>query len=389
MEISGVTTSNDSFFNYNGSVDEFWNGSHDYDYNDFKPDYDIEFIQRATKLLRNIWIPSIVVVGLIGNTLSLLVFSARSMKHCSSSAFLASLAFVDNVFLLNLAFIWIDGEFYNILRFSIACETIMFVTYVTAFLSVWFVVGFTAERFVAICFPLHSHLLCSVFREKVIVIIMGITACLLYNHSFWTIDIVSAGPRYRCVIRQEMVDYLQVITWVDTTMTMIVPFISITFMNIRVLIAAATCHRKANSCCCEQKSKLIGDGGTFKMRRTLRFISQMRVTRTLVLVSTTFLVLNLPSHAMRLYSLIYRTAHPQGHFTMSIQLYFMQEIANFLYYTTFSCNFILYSIFGRHFQKNLKVILKCSSVFREEREERIRRLSSLRNPTLTHNGTYV
>ena len=380
---------NYSVFDYNKTIDEFRNGSHYYGFSDLKSDYDIELIQRATKLLRNIWIPSVVLLGLIGNTLSLFVFSARSMKHCSSSTFLAALALVDNIFLLNLGFIWIDGEFYNILRFSVACEIIMFVTYVTAFLSVWFVVGFTAERFVAICFPLRSHLMCSVFREKVMVVIMAITACLLYNHSFWTIDIILTGPRYRCVIRQEMVSYLQVITWVDTTLTMIVPFILITFMNIQVLKAAAICQGKTQSCCGDNKPKLIGHNGTSKARKTLRFSSQMRVTRTLVLVSTTFLMLNLPSHALRLYNLIYTTAHPKDHFTVSIQLYFVQEIANFLYYTTFSCNFILYSLYGRHFQKNLKMILKCSSVFRKERDERIRRLSSLRNHTLTHKGTSV
>ena len=384
------TASNFSVTNYsNNTFEEFQNGSHFYGYHDIEPDYDIEFIQRTTKLLRNIWIPSIVLIGLIGNTLSLLVFSARNMKHSSSSTFLAALALVDNVFLLNLGLIWIDGEFYNILRFPMACEMIMFVTYVTAFLSVWFVVGFTTERFVAICFPLRSHLLCTVSREKVTVIIMTITACLIYNHSFWTIDIVLAGPRYRCVLKQEMVSYLQVITWVDTLLTMIAPFFLITFMNIQVLIAAAFCHTKTQSCCCASKSKSIGYSGISKSRKTLRFISQLRVTRTLVLVSTTFLVLNLPSHTLRLYSLIYTATHPQDQFIISIQLYFIQEIANFLYYTTFSCNFVLYSVYGKHFQKNLKMMLKCSSVFQEEREQRIRRLSSLRTTTMTHTGTSV
>ena len=362
----------------------FYNG-----YHDIEPDYDIELIKRTTKLLRNIWIPSVVLIGLIGNTLSLLVFSARNMKHSSSSTFLAALALVDNIFLVNLGLVWIDGEFNNFLRFPIACELIMFVAYVTAFLSVWFVVGFTTERFIAICFPLRTHWFCTVSREKVTVVIMIIAACLLYNHSFWTIDIILAGPRYRCVIREETVGYLNVITWIDTALTMIIPFFLITFMNIHVLIAAAMCHMKTQSCCCVSTSKSIGYSGFSKSRKTLRFISQLRVTRTLVLVSTTFLVLNLPSHTLRLYNLIYTTAHPKDLLTVSIQHYFIQEIANFLYYTTFSCNFILYSLYGKHFQQNLKLLLKCSSLFEEERALSIRRLSSARIPSLRRTRTSV
>ena len=91
---------------------------------------------------------------------------------------------------------------------------------------------------------------------------------------------------------------------------------------------------------------------------------------------------SLPSHTLRLYNLIYTTAHPKDHLTVSIQHYFIQEIANFLYYTTFSCNFILYSLYGKHFQQNLKLLLKCSSLFEEERALSIRRLSSARIPSL-------
>ena len=342
-----------------------------------------ETIKQAAKILRNVCIPCISLVGLVGNTLSLLVFCARSMKHSSSSMFLASLAFVDNLFLLDLLLIWVDGEFYNILRNPLACEAIMFVSYVTGFLSVWFIVGFTTERFIAICFPLRSQMLCSMFREKMMVLVLIITAFLLYNHNFWTIRTVKLGPRYRCVIKPEMVDFLQVITWVDTIITMVVPFVLITFMNIRVLIAAADCHRKTQACCRpaqNSNSETVRYTGTTK---SLRIKSQMRVTRTLILVSTTFLVLNLPSHVLRLHNLIIAIIHSEKFFEVSIELNFVQEIANFLYYSTFSCNFILYSVFGRHFQKNLKAILRCRSTMTEEKDKLIRRISSLRNTTTT------
>ena len=346
-------------------------------------------LMQISTLLRNICIPFIATVGLIGNSLSLIVFTSRKLKHTSSSNFLASLAVVDNIFLANLLLTWIDGEFYNIMRNIMACESIMFVTYVTGFLSVWFIVGFTTERFMAICFPFRWQLVFSTFREKMIVLILILTAVLLYNHSFWTIRNLKQGPRYTCIAKREMLDFLHAITWLDTIVTMVVPFILIVFMNVRVLMAAATCHRNKQALCCPQAQISQGFVTTYILPRNgLRYRSQIRVTRTLILVSSTFLVLNLPSHVLRLHNLIFTTVLPDTHFEVSVELYFVQEIANFLYYSTFSCNFILYAMFGRHFQKNLKAILSCSSTTNRESREMAQRLSSFRNRTTTTTSSF-
>ncbi|WAR09686.1 hypothetical protein MAR_034762, partial [Mya arenaria] len=45
-------------------------------------------------------------------------------------------------------------------------DVLIYFTYVTSFLSVWFIVGLTFERYIAICFPLKRTFLCSVKREK-------------------------------------------------------------------------------------------------------------------------------------------------------------------------------------------------------------------------------
>ena len=338
-------------------------------------------LMQVSSLLRNICIPIISAVGLIGNSLSLLVFANRKLKHTSSSIFLAALAFVDNLFLLNLLLMWIDGVFYNILGIPMVCELIMFVTNVTGFLSVWLIVGFTTERYMAICYPLRWKLMCSRFREKLSAAILLALAFLLYNHSFWTIQVLMIGPRYTCVPKLEMLGFLNVITWIDAMVTMVIPFILITYLNVKVLFAAA--DRQRHVCCHQGGSLQTGKNANALPRNSIHYRSQIRVTRTLILVSSTFLVLNLPSHALRLHNLIVTNALADQKVEVSVQMYFLQEIANILFYCTFSCNFFLYTFFGRHFQQNLKAILVCRSGSNGHKAEFGQQLSSFRLRTTT------
>ncbi|WAR09687.1 hypothetical protein MAR_034763 [Mya arenaria] len=67
---------------------------------------------------------------------------------------------------INLLLTWIDSEVVTIISTYILCQVLIYFTYVTSFLSVWFIVGFTFERYIAICFPLKRTSLCSVKREK-------------------------------------------------------------------------------------------------------------------------------------------------------------------------------------------------------------------------------
>ena len=348
----------------------------------------------AIKIMRNIFVPVIVAVGLLGNTLSLMVFSTKSMRKTSSTVFLASLAFVDNTFLVCLLITWIDGEINSILVTDLSCQLLIYTTYVASCLSVWFIVCFTFERFIAICFPLKSTLICSLCREKATVLVLVIIACFLYNFSFWTTGMEQWGPLMRCSHNPKYLQFLNIVTWIDTVLTMVIPFILIAFMNSMVLRSVTTCRPNNKQTLPTQTGKCILKVTSFvnlidkdivtslekrpivrrNTTKSQRRSPQVRVTRTLLFVSTTFLVLNLPSHIMRLYNLISMiTATEQ---TISIKFSFLQELTLIFYYMTFSCNFFLYTCFGRNFRHALYLILNCKSVKEDNRKRILHRLSS-------------
>ncbi len=81
--------------------------------------------------------------------------------------------------------------------------------------------------------------------------------------------------------------------------------------------------------------------------------SQVKVTKMLVLVSSIFLVLNLPSHAMRLYAfatslLAEQMAPPTKQYVL------IQRLFQYFHYTNFAINFFLYNTCGRNFRHALR-----------------------------------
>lgn len=85
--------------------------------------------------------------------------------------------------------------------------------------------------------------------------------------------------------------------------------------------------------------------------------SQVRVTKMLVLVSSTFLILNLPSHALRLYAFTQSMiADDSTNFPQFPERKFVlvQRLFQYLYYTNFAINFLIYNMCGQNFRHALQ-----------------------------------
>jgi hypothetical protein len=77
-----------------------------------------------------------------------------------------------------------------------------------------------------------------------------------------------------------------------------------------------------------------------------------KVTKMLIVLSTTFLILNLPIHSFNIYINI-RILLTKKEFYYPIESD-LKEIFDSIFYTSFSCNFFLYSISGVSFRTELK-----------------------------------
>jgi len=94
-------------------------------------------------------------IGIVGNVISALVWLQRRMRRNNSSAvYLATLSINDTLFLLlhiplDLTEAWGVRTF----DYPIVCEAYALIYLVTQYLAPTLVLGFTVERFIAVCYP--------------------------------------------------------------------------------------------------------------------------------------------------------------------------------------------------------------------------------------------
>jgi hypothetical protein len=82
-----------------------------------------------------------------------------------------------------------------------------------------------------------------------------------------------------------------------------------------------------------------------------------RISKMLIIVSSTFLLLNLPIHSFNVYIFITRQIFKFGDY--SCMENYIRNIFDNLFFSSFSCNFLLYSISGVSFRNEFKrIVLK-------------------------------
>lgn len=126
----------------------------------------LKMLQKVTYFLDYYYTPLITFTGAIGNILSILVFFRTKLRKLSSSYYLAALGISDTGFLFINFMQWLNFFGIHIYNMDILCQLFTFLSGLCAALSVWFVVAFTVERFIAVLYPLRRQTMCTVRRAK-------------------------------------------------------------------------------------------------------------------------------------------------------------------------------------------------------------------------------
>ncbi|KAH7934096.1 hypothetical protein HPB49_021525 [Dermacentor silvarum] len=123
--------------------------------------------------LNTAYMPIVIYLGLIGNLLSLVTFLCTKLRSRTSSLYMGALAASDSGFLVVLSFAWLSERGVNMYKKDL-CPATVFLSSAFACWSVWLTVSFTAERFLAVCYPLCK--LRTSFRNRRPRIIIAATA---------------------------------------------------------------------------------------------------------------------------------------------------------------------------------------------------------------------
>lgn len=199
------------------------------------------------KAFNSYYIPLLVFAGLTGNTLSILVFRSTKLKNIPASYYLGALALVDCGVLLIDLFNLTGG--YELITLNGWCQFLFYANNVFCFLSVWFVVSFTMERFVAVRYPLHRLRWCTVERCRTTI------AFFVFFAVFWNIYVLvttqpvtlalgstdsngteTSTPLILCTTTENYMNTVFVFNYIDSVLTLLIPFCLIIVLNFSISV---------------------------------------------------------------------------------------------------------------------------------------------------------
>ena len=292
--------------------------------------------------------PVIIVVGITGNLLNFLVFATTHLKTQSSSVYLAFLSMADIGFLIALLLIWLHHFNIPVFNQEGLCQLVVYLTYTCKFLSVWLVASFTVERFIIVCHPFVRARMCTTRRAKLVVLSLTTFAFLAYSFSTLTSGVYKVHKGFACMPKPEYYHLITVCEILDFIFTLLLPCLIISVLNVRIVIKIQQFRRQFvgthPSCVYTHLAKTsllpvervrpsfvqtsFSTEGTvqftFKSRNTssvcneyelspqntlvrMRKGTQYRTAKMLLVVSSVFLIFNLPSHVMRLHAFVKQT----------------------------------------------------------------------------------
>ncbi|ESO98950.1 hypothetical protein LOTGIDRAFT_114048 [Lottia gigantea] len=295
-------------------------------------------------------LPAIIFVGFVANVVSIFIFFGKELRKFSSSVYVLAVLFADTGFLVSLLFVWLEVLGYGINHTVGMCQFLVYFTYVCSFLSVWYMVCITVENYITICHPTRIKDMCTQKRARIVTVTLAVGPALLYSITLFA-NAVRSDPQsglQRCDIKPDFILMNYIITYIDSILTLLVPSLAMTLLLIAIVIAIFHSLRI--------KRKRIIKGS--KLQKKMDKCPQVRVAKMLFALSVTYLILNIPSHVIRLYYLLRPLDTSSSH-----QISFTEGMIHhiFLHVSYLSCSikfFLLYA-FSSNFRKRIREFLPC------------------------------
>jgi hypothetical protein len=205
---------------------------------------------------------TIFVIGVIGNLLSVFVFSRPSLRRRSCSIYFLALAITD---IASLCASFIDTVLpsYNNLSLTIKslfiCKLNPLMVYFTTDLSNFLLAVASIDRAVSIQCPLKSKQFCRARIAIYIIIIMSIVFLLINGHIFWGFEIIDEQSQKICLPSKNKLVYhngvhsmtydrfYAIFDSLDMLFAVVIPFIVMLICNIIILIRVITSRRSVTT----------------------------------------------------------------------------------------------------------------------------------------------
>lgn len=201
---------------------------------------------QASLLLWKIVPPLMLTFGTIGNVLSIMVLTKKSIRNNTSAIYLSTLA-VSDLFSLYTGLLrqWISYTFdYDIRNFSVLiCKMHLFLVYFSLDFSAWLLVAVTFDRVIKTCLPHVANTMLTRKTAAISASTVGLILFLLNCHVFYGMGTVtkvvnSTVTVEHCTYRTvQYKEFFQTIwPWIDFAVYSCLPFILLLAGNLVIMV---------------------------------------------------------------------------------------------------------------------------------------------------------
>ena len=306
--------------------------------------------------------PILIIFGTVGNCLSLVVLTRRSIRKSTTSLFLICLTISDLVVLYTgLLRHWLI----NLLQFDIrrtgeaVCKLHMWIVYSSLDFSAWMFILLTLERIHAVWSPMQFSSKTNWNRRNASIVIILLSVFSLGLNSHMLYGIGNKGKR-KCVslYHQYSLFFRNIWTWIDLCVYCLIPLAVIAVGNSLILFKI---YHNSRELMRRQSSISAMSRSSQHNRRH----HQASMTVVLITMNTAFLITTLP---ISVYDIGYTHWSMTTNQRSIAQLELWWAIVNMLMYSNNALNFLFF-LSGSHFRKEFK------SIFRRKRLKLIQRRS--------------
>ena len=308
-------------------------------------------IARTIKIIAGL---PLIILGTIGNILSLIVLSRGNLRRQAGTVFLISLAVVDTLFLyLEIFHNWYLALTGIYLRDStvVACKCMRFFLVVSTWSSAWLLVALTLQKLVAVCFPFKASRFNTMRTSIVIAAIILLISMGLSSHFFWTFGRTSELKNNTIVVDEcvKLDKHFLHNIWpiIDGLLNSLIPAALLIIFNIIII------HKIRG-----QKDRFRNSISGYHTRK--RDKSYTKSFKLVILMSVSFIILITPINVYFIGRGYWNTEN-NPHTREKLRLFY--TVASLLQGVHHACNFILYCLSRQTFRKDFVALFSIGTCF--------------------------